>query len=164
MTPNILRLIMTITAFIVITVSNKIIFSFIEKYGQDHRIKRKRRMLLGRFLTFVAIALFLFVLLCIWEDKEKNLWLIVTSMSGIIGIAFFASWSFLSNVFAGFLLFYSTPFRINDVIVIRDGDKPVKGEVVNMTLFFVVLEDENGHSISIPNNVMLQKVVEVQRR
>ena len=84
--------------------------------------------------------------------------LVISSIS-VIGIAFFASWSFLSNVFAGLLLFYSSPFKIEDLITIKDGNNDITGEVIDMTLFYVFLKDDSGNKINIPNNVILQKIV-----
>ncbi len=84
--------------------------------------------------------------------------LVISSIS-VIGIAFFASWSLLSNVFAALLLYYSSPFKIEDSITIKDSNGGITGEVFDMTLFYVFLKDDSGDKINIPNNVILQKIV-----
>jgi len=40
-----------------------------------------------------------------------------------------------------------------------EGDNSVNGEIVDMTLFHVQIEDENGNNIFYPNNLIFQKPV-----
>ena len=89
---------------------------------------------------------------------------LVTSILGVIGIAFFAGWSLLSNTFAAFLLFYASPFKMEDEITVLDGPNTVTGKVVNMTLFFVFVEDAEGNRVTVPNNIVLQRAVMTRTR
>jgi small-conductance mechanosensitive channel len=57
------------------------------------------------------------------------------------------------------LLFFTVPFKIEDMITIKEGDNIITGTIVDMTLFYVYLEDNAGNRINIPNNIILQKIV-----
>jgi small-conductance mechanosensitive channel len=78
-----------------------------------------------------------------------------------VGIAFFASWSLLSNITASLIIFFSAPFKIMDSIKIIDGDNSIQGEVIDMTMFNLYIKNVNGKIISYPNNLIIQKPVEV---
>jgi small-conductance mechanosensitive channel len=95
----------------------------------------------------------------IWGMSFKNLWILISGILGFFGIALFASWSYLSNVFSAFVLFFSVPYKISDKVTVTDGQINLSGTIKDMTLFYVFLKDEDGNSISIPNNIILQKVV-----
>lgn len=74
-----------------------------------------------------------------------------------MAIGFFAVWSILSNIFAGVILFFSQTVRIQDTIEIIPDN--VKGTVKDINLFFLTLTDENGNDITIPSNMIFQKMI-----
>ena len=52
-----------------------------------------------------------------------------------------------------------SPFKIEDEISVMDGANTVAGKVVDMTLFFVFVEDAEGNRVTVPNNIVLQRAV-----
>jgi small-conductance mechanosensitive channel len=132
---------------------------FIRKFGKNKNIKRSRQLLLEKFLSYFTLTFVIICLIFIWNVKLSKIWLVLTSILGVGGIAFFASWSILSNIFSAFLLFFTVPFKIEDMITIKEGDNIITGTIVDMTLFYVYLEDNAGNRINIPNNIILQKIV-----
>jgi len=83
--------------------------------------------------------------------------LFVTSILTVIGVAFFAQWSILSNITAGIIVFFSSPFRIGDTIKILDKDYPIEAKIVDIKSFYTLLKTAEGEQISLPNNLLLQK-------
>ena len=81
----------------------------------------------------------------------------VTSILTVIGVAFFAQWSILSNITAGIIVFFSSPFRIGDTIKILDKDYPIEAKIVDIKSFYTLLKTAEGEQISLPNNLLLQK-------
>ena len=81
----------------------------------------------------------------------------VTSILTVIGVAFFAQWSILSNITAGIIVFFSSPFRIGDTIKILDKDYPIEAKIIDIKSFYTLLKTEEGEQISLPNNLLLQK-------
>lgn len=106
--------------------------------------------------TAVLIAIVL-----LWGVSLENAWVSVAGFLGLVAIGFFAVWSILSNIFAGIVIFFSRPFKIDDTIeLIPDG---IKGRVKDINGFFVILSDEEGSTCNIPNNFVYQKIVKNYR-
>ena len=105
----------------------------------------------------VIALLFLLLLVLVWGINIKNLWLFITGVFGIVAIGFFAVWSILSNVIAGFLILISDIFHIGDRIEILPDNK--KGKLIDFKLLFIVLEDEDKNIFHVPNNLLFQKYI-----
>lgn len=131
----------------------------LKSFSRKENLGGAREKVLCKLAFYVIFILVSITLLFIWELNFKSLGIFLTGILGIVGLALFASWSYLSNVFSAFVLFFSVPYKINDKITVIDGLFNLTGTIEDMSLFYVYLKDEEGHSISIPNNVMLQKVV-----
>jgi small-conductance mechanosensitive channel len=61
------------------------------------------------------------------------------------------------------IIFFSYQFRIADKIRILDGDNSVTGQVKDMNMFTVIIETKEGHVVSYPNNLILQKPIQIIR-
>lgn len=83
----------------------------------------------------------------------------LSSIFAVVGIALFAQWSILSNVTASMIIFFSFPYKVNDRIKILDKDDDMRGVIVEITLFHVILKRADGNLISYPNSLILQKAV-----
>lgn len=132
---------------------------FITKYGKQRQIPRSQRIKLARLSKFILGILCILLLIMVWGLNMKDLWLVSSVILGFIGVAVFAVWSLLSNVLAAYILFFSEPFQIGDLIILKDGDNSIKGEVMHMTTFYVKLKLEDGGLANIPNNITFQKII-----
>jgi len=100
------------------------------------------------------------ILIFIWGVDVQNFAIFIGGVITIIAVGFFAVWSLLSNVIAALILFVTHPFRIGDQIrILPDG---ISGEVLDVSLFFTILQGKKG-KIHIPNNIMLQRVIVKER-
>jgi|GEM_PF-4345708 len=50
---------------------------------------------------------------------------------------------------------------MEDKIRVVDGDGSITGRVKDLNLFTVILETEDGKTVTLPNNLILQQPVEV---
>jgi small-conductance mechanosensitive channel len=107
----------------------------------------------------LIVLITLILLGLVWGFSGQGFVVFASSLFAIIGIALFASWSILSNLTAGLILFFGAPFRLADRVRVLDGDNTVTGRVVQMGLIYLGLEDDDGHFYTLPNNVLLQKTV-----
>ena len=74
----------------------------------------------------------------------------------------FAAWSMLGNVTAGFVIMIWRPFEIGHIVeIMPDG---YTGEIINVNLMFTSIKTDIGARLSIPNAIILQKVVRNQMR
>ena len=109
--------------------------------------------------TFLVMILKYVVLIAGVIMALQELGLDVTTILegvGIIGIALgFAAKDTLSNIIAGFFLFWDKPFVIGDLIEVSDE----YGEVREITLRSTRIVTVDGKLISIPNSVMVNTKV-----
>jgi small-conductance mechanosensitive channel len=111
--------------------------------------------------TFLSI-LGIIALIAIWSIDTKELIFFISSLITALGIAFLAQWSVLSNITASMVLFFKHPLRIGEPIKILDKDYPISGKLLKISLFFMHIELENGEHITIPNNIVLNKIISVK--
>ncbi|MEX2595912.1 MAG: mechanosensitive ion channel domain-containing protein, partial [Salibacteraceae bacterium] len=112
-----------------------------------------------KLINMIAVLLGVFLLLSIWGVKQNELFLFISSVMTVLGIAFFAQWSLLSNISAGLILFFNHPLRLGHTIQVLDKEYPVKGVVQDIGYYFVHIETEDGQKLTIPNSLLLQKII-----
>jgi small-conductance mechanosensitive channel len=103
------------------------------------------------------------VILVIWGVDQKDLFIFLSSFFAVLGIGLFAQWSMLSNITASLLIFINHPAKTGDVITVLDKDFPLKGEIVQIGLFFVKIRTEDHEIATIPNSQFFQKMVKVEQ-
>lgn len=133
----------------------------IRKVGRISDLNEIRTRLIIKYVAVGHFLLMIAILLLIWGVNIRELGLIISSVFAVIGVALFASWSILSNVTAGVILFFSFPYKIGDRI--RIWDKEFEGEsefvIEDIRAYHVHLRKDNGELITYPNNLFLQKAV-----
>ncbi|GAA0873359.1 hypothetical protein GCM10009117_25060 [Gangjinia marincola] len=97
----------------------------------------------------------------IWGVKQSELAVFVGSILTIVGVAFFAQWSLLSNITSSIILFFGHSVKVGDSIIIMETkDYEIRGDVVNIGLFFTKIKlAEVEDEITLPNNLFIQKTV-----
>ena len=95
----------------------------------------------------------------VWNVDFKGLGVYLASVFTVVGVAFFASWSILSNVTASLVLYFYFPYKIGTYIKIMEGSEPIIGMVMDISLFNMRIRDLHGVEVSYPNNLILQKPV-----
>ena len=85
----------------------------------------------------------------------------MSSIFAVIGIAFFAQWSILSNVTSGIIMFFTFPYKIGDYVIIHDKDFPCEGFIEDIKTFHIILYTSGDSTITYPNSMMLQKGVSI---
>jgi small-conductance mechanosensitive channel len=97
----------------------------------------------------------------VWGVDKRELALFASTTLTVLGIAFFAQWSLLSNITSGVLLFFNHPLKLGDTVKVFDKDYPFEGEIVDLSYFFVHVRTRTGESITIPNSIMFQKTFSI---
>ncbi|WP_321286838.1 mechanosensitive ion channel domain-containing protein [uncultured Sunxiuqinia sp.] len=98
----------------------------------------------------------------IWGIEKEKLLLFISSVLTILGIAFVAQWSILSNITAGLILYFNHPLKLGDHIRILEKDFIIEGKIDDVTFFFVHIISADGDRITVPNSVILQKNISVK--
>ena len=133
--------------------------TIVKKFGIKSNFSEVRTQLVKKYIDILLVALLFVVLVSIWGVKPDQIFLFISSVLTVIGVAFFAQWSILSNVTAGIIVFFSFPFKIGDKIRILDNEFPIEAEIKDISSFYTLLRTTNGEKISLPNNLLLQKAI-----
>jgi small-conductance mechanosensitive channel len=138
-----------------------IIAKLIRGYANTSHLFEHRTNLIIKYVHLLMNTVVGISLIVIWGVDTKDIFITVSSIMTVIGVALFAQWSILSNVTSGVILFFSFPFRIGDVIKIHDKDFPIEAEIEDISSFHVHLKTKEGEQIIFPNNLMLQKGISI---
>ncbi|MGO4910795.1 mechanosensitive ion channel domain-containing protein [Leeuwenhoekiella sp. W20_SRS_FM14] len=111
-------------------------------------------------LFFVVLG---FCLAVIWGLSGADVIAGIGSVVTILGVAFFAQWSLLSNITSGLILFFNHPLKIGDYVEIVDKDFPMAGRVENITLFFLHLRNKDNHVYTLANTIVAQKTMRIMK-
>lgn len=120
-----------------------------------------RTGLIMKHVDFAVFFLMVLGLIFIWGVDFRNLGLVMSSVFAVIGIAFFAQWSILSNVTSGVIMFFTFPYKIGDYIKIHDKEMPCEGIIEDIKSFHIILHTKNNEIVTYPNSMMLQKGVSI---
>lgn len=133
----------------------------VRRVGRLSDIVEARTLLITKYISILITIIGVGLLIFIWNINVKDVGIAFASVFTIIGVALFASWSILSNITAGVVLFFSYPFKIGDRVKIFDKDienqEPYRIE--DIRAFHVSLRKENGELLVYPNNLMMQKAI-----
>ena len=118
--------------------------------------KSKEEGEVARLINLLLVLVLAVVLTAIWGVKQSEILLFATSVITVLGVAFFAEMSILSNVTACLVLFFQHPVKIGDTIRLRMGEQEVEGELIDITYFFTFLRTAEGKVITVPNAALLK--------
>lgn len=131
----------------------------VKKYAIKSEVLEYRKNLVIKYVSVFFTSLFFVSLILIWGVKTDDLFITVSSVLTVIGVALFAQWSILSNITSGFIVLFSFPFKIGDTIKIHDKDFPIEGEIISIHTFYTLVRTTEGEMVTYPNSLFLQKGV-----
>jgi len=140
------------------------VFLFLRRFGHHivrnavirSSFKSKEEKEVLRLLNLLATVMLAIVITAIWGVKQNEILIFATSVITVLGVAFFAEMSVLSNVTACLVLFFQHPVKIGDFIRLQDGEQVLEGELIDITYFFVFIRTNGNKTITIPNSVLLK--------
>ena len=156
-----LKLIETAVAILIYFIVRYVISRFTMRSLKKFDFSIQRRKTTGRLLHLSATVFLVLVLLGIWGLSGAQILVYLTSILAILGVALFAQWSILSNVTAGVVLYFNHPLKLGDYIKILDKDIPMEGYIEDISLYFLHIKTKGGERYTIPNNIVLQKILTV---
>ena len=121
--------------------------------------QKSRIIAINKIITILIYMTAITIISFIWGVSDEQFLLFVSSFLTVLGIAFFAQWSILSNITAGVILFVNYPVKIGDTITIMEKDNDIIGEIKDIGAFFITLQTKKGDFISLPNSQILQKMI-----
>lgn len=111
----------------------------------------------GRFLTALLYILLLLVTLRIAGFQVSGVLDTFAGFLAVLGVGMVAVWTILSNITATFFMLIWRPYQLGQHIeVLPDG---IKGKVLDNNLMYTEVEESQGSTVLIPNNLFFQRYV-----
>lgn len=159
----IFQLILTGATLLLTVVVRYVVYKLIQGYGKFNPRIENRIKHINRICSNMINILALIIIIGIWGVNTQNLFLALSSLFAIIGVALFAQWSILSNITAGLIIFFTSLFKIGDRIRIEDKDMPIEGMVEDIYTFNTHVRTDDGRLHIFPNSLFLQKSISTVR-
>jgi small-conductance mechanosensitive channel len=147
--------------FIIIIVLRIITTKLVRRYSKSSQTIERRTNLVIKYIHLFINILAIVALIIVWGVQTRDIFITLSSIATVIGVAMFAQWSILSNITSGIILFFSFPFKIGDTIRIHDKDFPIEAEIEDISAFHVYLSTKDGEKIIYPNNLLLQRGISI---
>lgn len=151
------------TAVVVILaiLSRILVNRLIIKARATFNLQKGRATIIRKTITGVILSAAVILIVLIWGVDKKELALFFSSFMAILGIALFAQWSLLSNITASIILFINHPAKIGDKIAVLDKEYPLTGKIRDIGAFFLILKTDEGDIVTIPNSLILNKMIHI---
>lgn len=155
------EIIATGVLLILVVLSRIIVSKLVRSFAKRSQTIEKRTRLVLKYIHLLMNILAITALIIIWGVQTKDIFIALSSIATVVGVAMVAQWSILSNITSGIILFFSFPYKIGDFIFIHDKDFPIEAEIEDIGAFHVYLKTKEGEMIVYPNNLMLQKGISI---
>ena len=140
---------LTILLVLLFFVTRKILAKLIKRHANNAGHSKSRMTYIIKLSNFGLAVVFITLLALVWEISFRGLSIYFASFFTIVGVAFFASWSILSNITAYAIIFFYFPFKIGSRIKIIDGDNSIEGKVEDITFFFIRVKSPTGEKSNL---------------
>jgi small-conductance mechanosensitive channel len=154
-----IRIIETAIVLLSYLIMRFVIRKAIEKMAIKFAYQSPRVKIIKKLVNILLFALSLGLLLFIWGVDQSELIFFISSLLTILGIAFFAQWSIISNITSTLIIFFNHPAKIGDTVAVFDKDYPIEGRISDIGVFFVIIKTVDDEKITIPSNVFIQKMI-----
>jgi small-conductance mechanosensitive channel len=119
----------------------------------------KRKKITMRIINLFSLIFMIIGLAAIWNIDRSQLMVFITSLITVLGIAFFAQWSILSNITSSLILFFNHPVKIGQRIRVLDKEYEVEGKLIDISFYFLYIKTDADELVTIPTSVALQKTL-----
>lgn len=159
MNPITIKFLTSIFIFIIALIARLLAIRALEKIQDKYLFNEGRTRMIKKVVSYGVSLIAALIVLGIWEVQTEDLALYFASIFTVIGVAFFAQWSHLSNVTGAMILYFGHSISVGDEIEIMDKDAPVKGIIKDINLFFVDIKSKDGQQFTLSNTLFLQKII-----
>ncbi|MFT4536221.1 MAG: small-conductance mechanosensitive channel [Saprospiraceae bacterium] len=154
-----LQLVESAVSIIILIFVSSSIQQLIEKAGVKFSYDKTRVKLVKKMMSLIIFLIFIGIFLLIWGIAPSQLAGYLASLFTVVGIAFLAQWSILSNISSTLIIFFNHQVSIGDTIEILDKDYQIEGKVSDIGIFFIIIKISSNEYVSLPSNVFMQKMV-----
>ncbi len=154
-----IKIIETTIVLVVYIIIKLIIKKLVDKAAIKFTYSKPRVKITKKIINVVLFFILIGIILFVFGVDQSKLLYFVTSLLTVVGIAFLAQWSILSNITATIIIFFNHPVKIGDTITVMDKDYNIEGRVSDIGIFFLIIKTKDGEEITMPSNVFTQKMI-----
>ncbi len=138
--------------------------SIINKTMANKLLQTPRGKIIRKAINLTLLFICISVILIVWGVNQSELAAYIGSVLAVVGVAFFAQWSILSNITSSIIIFFNHSVKLEDTVIIMEAKEyEVEGVVSNIGLFFITLKTKDGEEITFPNNIFIQKMIKKRK-
>ncbi len=145
-----------IFAFVVLS---NAIENWIVRLGRKRQVSNDRIFYIQKIIKLMGFVALLLTAGLVLGFNYSEFSFIVSSIFAVVGVALFAQWSILSNVTASLIIFFFFPYRVGDNIRITEEKEILQGEIMEITLFHLIIKRIDGDILTYPNSLVFQKAI-----
>ncbi|SMO85859.1 Mechanosensitive ion channel [Saccharicrinis carchari] len=154
-----IKLIQSVVVAVLFLLLKFLINKLIKKVSLKFEYHKPRIKIVSKLISLLLFSVALGFVFIIWGIDQSDLFLFISSLLTIVGIAFVAQWSLLSNITSTLIIFFSHPIRIGERITILDKDYNMEGQISDIRIFFIIIKTTDGEYVTIPSSVFMQKMI-----
>lgn len=115
------------------------------------------RLMIRRGTATALWVILILLVLRYWGVDVDGIWTMLASVLAVIGVGLLAVWTMVSNITAAFFIWIWRPYHLGEhVEILPDG---LKGRAVDRSLMFTEIEEEDGSTLVVPNNLIFQRII-----
>lgn len=157
---NYYKILETGTVLVLYFIIRLVLSKIVDKTLKDRFFHKSRGKAIKKITRIVLTVICIAFIFLIWGVDQSDLALFIGSILTIVGVAFFAQWSLLSNITSSIILFFNHPVKLNDEIVIMEGkDYVFEGRIKDIGLFFTIVQTSDEEDLTLPNNIFITKTI-----
>lgn len=154
-------LIFTLILALVYIVLRTLTFRIYQTIGKRKDFDPDRIYASSKATVNIISIIFVIIFLSVWGIGFKGIHVYLSSIFAVIGVAFFATWSVLSSITSGIIIYFSFDLRTGDNVRIIDGENTVEGKIIEFGLYAIRIRGtKENHVVIYPNNLAVQKAIE----
>ncbi len=154
-----IKIVETTIIILVFLITKLVTKRIINKVGIRFKYQTGRIKITNKIVGFLLLIILSVILMIIWGVKQSELLLFLSTVLTILGVAFFAQWSIISNITSTLIIFFNHPIKIGDSLTIMDKEYQIEGKLSDIGIFFIIIKTKENKKITIPSNVFMQKMI-----
>jgi small-conductance mechanosensitive channel len=158
---SVIKIIETIVVVVFLILANLFTKRWIKSLLKKFKFSLQRRRLAIKMINLLLFIIATVFITAIWGVKQSDMVVFISSVIAILGLAFVAQWSILSNITAGLVLFFNHPLKMGDYVKIIEKDFVIEGIIDDITYFFVHIETSEKETLTLSNSLILQKTISI---
>ncbi len=131
----------------------------IHRMAAKNLAAKTRSRIVKKAINLMLLLILITIIFSIFGVNQSELLVFIGSVLTVMGIALFAQWSILANITSGIIIFFDHSVKLNDTLTILDKDYEIEGKIVDIGLFFIIVQTSDNEQITIPNSLFFNKMI-----